>query len=33
MCFIHLRYTLFDLLAESDMLDLAVEEIFSGKGL
>lgn len=33
MCFIRLRYTLFDLRAEGDMLDMAVEEIFSSKGL
>ena len=31
--FIRRRYTLLDLLAEMDMLDMAVEEIFSGDGL
>ena len=31
--FIRRRYTLLDLLAETDMLDLAVEAIFSGDGL
>ncbi len=31
--FIRRRYTLLDLLAETDMLDMAVEEIFSGEAL
>lgn len=31
--FIRRRYTLLDLLAETDMLEMAVEEIFSGEGL
>ena len=33
MRFIRQRFTLLDLLAETDMLDMAVEEIFPGEGL
>ena len=33
MRLIHGRYKLLDLLAETNMLDIAVEEIFPGEGL
>ena len=33
MRLIRQRYTLLDLLAETNMLDIAVEEIFPGEGL
>ena len=33
MRFIRRRYMLLDLLSETDMLDIAVEEIFAGEGL
>ena len=33
MRLIRRRYTLLDLLAETDMMDMALEEIFPGEGL